>query len=224
MGTLIAKTSAFVESRRGYEFTKRLLDLAVCLVSFPFLLLIMALIAVIIRLDSPGPVLFRQTRAGRRGRSFQMFKFRTMPHVGRDERGREFMKAYVRGEIGGGDDPSTDRVFKPQVEVTRVGKFLRKTSLDELPQIFNVLRGEMSLVGPRPHALWEVEEYRDWHLERLAVLPGITGLAQVRGRSGIAFDRLVRFDIEYIRDQGLKLDLKILCLTPFSVLWARGAG
>jgi lipopolysaccharide/colanic/teichoic acid biosynthesis glycosyltransferase len=82
----------------------------------------------------------------------------------------------------------------------------------------------MSLVGPRPHALWEVEEYRDWHLERLAVLPGITGLAQVRGRSGIAFDRLVRFDIEYVRDQGLKLDLKILCLAPFSVLWARGAG
>ena len=224
MGTLVAKTPPLVETRRGYELTKRFLDITLCLLLFPFTLFIMALIALLIRLDSPGPVLFVQRRVGRQGRLFQMYKFRTMPHVGQDERGREFMKAYVRGEIGGDDDLSANRVFKPQIEVTRVGRYLRKTSLDELPQLFNVLRGEMSLVGPRPHAFWEVEEYRDWHLERLAVLPGITGLAQVRGRSGISFDRLVRYDIQYVREQSLKLDLKILCRTAISVLWARGAG
>lgn len=223
MGTAVAKTTPLVAPRRGYEFTKRLLDVTICVMILPFIVLIMALIALAIRLDSPGPILFRQARAGRRGQPFQMLKFRTMPDIVPDERGREFMKAYVRGEIGSDNRNSGQQVYKPQLAVTRVGRFLRKTSLDELPQIFNVLRGEMSLVGPRPHALWEVEEYLEWHRERLAALPGITGLAQVRGRSGITFDRLVRYDIEYVRQQTLKTDLKILCRTAISVLWARGA-
>ena len=223
MGTLVANTPPLVSTRRGYEFTKCLLDVTLCLMMLPFIVLIMALIALAIRLDSPGPILFRQARAGRGGRPFQMLKFRTMPDIVPDERGREFMKAYVRGEIGSEDGESTPQVYKPKLAVTHVGKFLRKTSLDELPQIINVLRGEMSLVGPRPHALWEVEEYLEWHRERLAVLPGITGLAQVRGRSGITFDRLVRYDIEYVRQKNLGFDLKILCRTAISVLWARGA-
>ncbi len=223
MGTVVAKTTPLPAARRGYEFTKRLLDVILCLMMLPFVALIMGVIAVAIRLDSPGPILFRQARAGRSGRPFRMLKFRTMPDIVPDERGREFMKAYVRGEIGSEDGEAAQQVYKPKLAVTRVGGFLRKTSLDELPQIFNVLRGEMSLVGPRPHALWEVEEYLEWHRERLAVLPGITGLAQVRGRSGITFDRLVRYDIEYVRQQTLKTDLKILCRTAVSVLWARGA-
>jgi lipopolysaccharide/colanic/teichoic acid biosynthesis glycosyltransferase len=108
-------------------------------------------------------------------------------------------------------------------EMTRVGRLLRRTSLDELPQIINVLKGEMSLVGPRPNVPWEVEEYKEWHKERLEALPGITGLAQVRGRSDITFDAIAKHDIEYIQQQSLLLDLKILWWTVLSVILADGA-
>jgi lipopolysaccharide/colanic/teichoic acid biosynthesis glycosyltransferase len=136
---------------------------------------------------------------------------------------RAFMKAFVNGQIQG-DQGKT--VFKPfeQNQVTRVGRLLRKTSLDELPQLINVFKGEMGLVGPRPNVPWEVEEYRAAHQERLEVLPGITGLAQVRGRSGITFDEIVQYDIEYIEKHCLTLDLKILWWTFASVLFGKGAG
>jgi lipopolysaccharide/colanic/teichoic acid biosynthesis glycosyltransferase len=108
-------------------------------------------------------------------------------------------------------------------QLTRVGRILRKTSLDELPQLFNVIKGDMSLVGPRPNVPWEVEEYRDWHRERLGVLPGITGLAQISGRSGITFDDIVRYDIDYIENQNFVMDLRILWLTVTSVMTGNGA-
>jgi len=195
----------------------------VCLALLPLALVISLVIAFAIRLESPGSPILVQERVGLRGRRFRLYKFRTMKDGYDDYGARQFMKAYIRGEVN--SCSSASAVFKPnhKAHVTRVGRYLRRTSLDELPQIMNVLKREMSLVGPRPHVPWEVEEYLPWHRQRLEVLPGITGLAQVRGRSGISFDRMVRFDVEYVRECGLLLDLKILWRTPLAVIRRRGA-
>jgi lipopolysaccharide/colanic/teichoic acid biosynthesis glycosyltransferase len=142
-----------------------------------------------------------------------------------NQKDRDFFQAYVGGNIDG-NQVNQDKLFKPvkMEHITRTGRILRKTSLDELPQIINILKGEMSLVGPRPNLPWEVEKYKDWHCERLNALPGITGLAQVRGRSSLPFEQIVQYDIEYIRKQSLKLDLQILWQTVVMVLTSRGAG
>jgi len=136
---------------------------------------------------------------------------------------RTFMKAYIRAELNKRDDGK--KIFKPfaDQDLFLAGRILRKTSLDELPQIFNVLKGDMSIVGPRPNVICEVEAYHPWHHERLEVLPGITGLAQVRGRSSIDFASLVRYDIEYIEKQSLSLDLKILWWTLLTAVTGKGA-
>ena len=226
MGTLVAnETRTIVQTRRGYDLAKWLMDLTISLCLLPFLLPVMAIIAVAILLDSSGPALFIQDRVGRGGRRFRIYKFRTLKIRTPEEAGLAFMKAYIRGEIGSDDSETMRVVYKPDLrgKATRVGRFLRKTSLDELPQIFNILKGEMSLVGPRPHGLWEVEEYEAWHFERLSVLPGITGLAQIRGRSSISFDRMVKCDIKYVKERSLLLDLKIFCKTVLWVLSGRGA-
>ncbi len=209
--------------RREYQIAKRVMDLALCLLAMPLVLPLLAICALAIRIDSPGPVLFVQERIGKGGRRFRMYKFRTMQHNLDDGSHRDFMKAFVNGRIGG--DENGGAIYKPfqASQVTRVGRILRKTSLDELPQLINVLRGEMSLVGPRPNVRWEFEEYKGWHNERLEVLPGITGLAQVRGRSGINFDSIVKYDIEYIERQSLALDFKILWWTLISVFLGTGA-
>jgi len=219
-----AQTPAYVQ-RKLYNITKRFLDLFLCLLSLPLVIVIIPIMALAIYVDSPGPVFFIQERVGMRGRRFRMYKFRTMKHNFDDRDGREFMKAYVNGQI---QDHMSDGsvVFKPihnRAQITRIGRILRMTSLDELPQIFNVMRGEMSVIGPRPNVPWEVEAYQEWHRERLAVRPGITGLAQVRGRSCISFDRIVRYDVEYIRARSVMLDLKILWLTVFAVFLGKGA-
>jgi len=204
-----------------YTAAKRVFDLVVCIIMAPFLVPLALLVAVLIRLDSAGPIFFVQERAGKGGRVFKMIKFRTMHHnIDRDSH-RKFMKAYVNGKVG----QETDKVFKPAHtnHITRMGRILRKTSLDEMPQLLNVVKGEMSLVGPRPNVLWEVEEYQGWHNERLEILPGITGLAQVRGRSGIQFDRIVEYDIEYVKKRSMKFDLQILWWTFASVIFGKGA-
>jgi lipopolysaccharide/colanic/teichoic acid biosynthesis glycosyltransferase len=210
---------------RRWEYTrvKRILDIMVCLLLLPFVLPLMGLVSLIVILDSPGPAMFVQDRVGRKGRRFRMYKFRTMTWNLDDSAHRAFMRAFVNGEIG--QVESERVVFKPfrESQVTRAGRILRKTSLDELPQILNVLKGEMSLVGPRPNVDWEVEAYKEWHRERLNALPGITGLAQVNGRSCISFDRIVEYDIEYIENQSLRMDLQILWLTVRSVILADGA-
>lgn len=207
----------------NYRIVKRMIDLFLCLLLAPFVALAAVFIAIAIRLDSPGPVFFIQERIGKGAKPFTMVKFRTLYHKVDKESHRDFMKAYVNGNIPHNEANTT--VFKPVADshITRVGRFLRRTSLDELPQIANVFRGQMSFVGPRPNVTWEVEEYRGWHQERLEVLPGITGLAQVRGRSGIVFDEIVEYDIEYIAKQGLLLDLKIMWWTVKSVLGGKGA-
>ncbi len=176
----------------------------------PFLLVAIGLIALIIRLDSPGSPFFIQERVGMNGRKFKIYKFRSMWKNHDQRRDQSFMKAYIDGKVAL-EDGRQGKVarFKPvrEEDLTRVGRFLRKTSLDELPQVFNVIRGEMSLIGPRPNVVWEVDAYHPWHYERLNVLPGITGLAQVMGRSDISFDQIARYDIRYARYQDLRMDL-----------------
>jgi lipopolysaccharide/colanic/teichoic acid biosynthesis glycosyltransferase len=233
--------------RRTYRAAKRAIDLGVCVMLLPLLLPVMALCALAIRLDSPGPVIFAQDRIGRGRRCFRIFKFRTMQHKLDDSTHRTFMSSFVRGCLDGQEsqeqqalrvfkrtplpvpapgDGDALAVFKPPhtAQITRVGRILRKTSLDELPQLFNVLKGEMSLVGPRPNVVWEVEAYSIWHDERLEVLPGITGLAQVQGRSGLRFNDIVEYDIEYIQNMSLLLDLKIMVRTLSMVFAGKGAG
>ncbi|MBN1582917.1 MAG: sugar transferase [Anaerolineae bacterium] len=211
-------------SKRGYQLLKRLIDLGITIMVLPMILPAMAFIALLIRFDSPGPALFKQKRVGKDGRIFNIYKFRTMTHNLDDSYHQAFMKAFVQGQIGEAEgDEKT--VFKPftDSQVTRVGRILRKTSLDELPQLINILKGDMSLIGPRPNVLWEVEAYKEWHKERLSVLPGITGLAQVNGRSAISFDKIVQYDVEYARHQSLWLDLQILWKTFTSVVAGEGA-
>ncbi len=211
---------------RPRALAKRFLDLSLSAFAMPLALPLMAVVALMILMDSGRPVLFVQERIGRGGRRFRMLKFRSLQKNHADKTDRQFMKEYIEGKINHNDGSSKPSIHKPfqASQITRVGSILRKTSLDELPQLFNVLRGEMSLVGPRPNVPWEVEAYRLWHTERLDVLPGITGLAQVRGRSGLAWDQMARQDIEYVRNISLSLDLKILWWTVASILSGRGAG
>jgi lipopolysaccharide/colanic/teichoic acid biosynthesis glycosyltransferase len=173
-----------------------------------------------VKLTSPGPVFFRQKRLGHLGKQFDFLKFRSM-HADNDP---EIHKQYIASLIQNKQNGSG--VFKIQNDprVTRIGRFLRKSSLDEIPQFLNVLRGEMSLVGPRPPIPYEMEKYRGWHKRRvLEVKPGITGLWQVRGRSRTTFDEMVRLDIRYINTQSGWLDFIIVLQTPRAVLSASGA-
>ncbi|MFQ5612936.1 MAG: sugar transferase [Anaerolineae bacterium] len=207
-----------------YQFLKRIADVAISLITLPLVLPLAFICALAIRLDSPGPIFFVQERVGKGGELFRIYKFRTMIQDHDSESERRFMKDFVQGKINASNH--TEESFKPaeRSKITRVGWVLRKLSLDELPQLINVLRGDMSLVGPRPNVAWEVDAYRGWHYERLEVLPGITGLAQVKGRSNIAFDQIVNYDVEYIEKQSFLMDLKILLWTVTSVLKSKGAG
>jgi len=199
--------------REDYRRWKRAFDLVVCLLLLPLVLPIMAICAVVVWIDDPGPVLFRQPRTGKGGRRFLMYKFRTMV-----TNAEEMKKQYAHlNELTWPDFKITH-----DPRITRVGRFLRKTSLDELPQIFNVLKGEMSLVGPRPTS-FAVTTYKLWHTERLEVLPGITGLWQISGRSDIDFDDRLVLDREYIESQSLWLDIKILMRTVAVIFSRRGA-
>ena len=171
--------------------------------------------ALMIKLDSPGPVFYRQWRTGYGGKRFRLFKFRTM------RRDADQLKDSLRG-LNHHDPGSPDFKIKNDPRVTRVGRFLRRLSLDEFPNLLNVLRGEMSLVGPRPTS-FDVDVYADWHLARLAVPSGITGLWQISGRADLDFDDRVKLDCRYIQQQSVWLDIKILVLTPFRVFSGRGA-
>ena len=201
-----------------------MIDLAVCVLLLPVLLIVIPVISLLIVLESKGPAIFIQERIGLGGKRFRIYKFRTMRCDRSNEEERNYMKGYITGHIG--SDDKTLPLHKPiqKKDITRVGYILRKSSLDELPQILNVLKGEMSLIGPRPNVNWEVEHYKNWHYERLNTLPGITGLAQVRGRSSISFDQIARFDIQYVRDQSLWMDIQIVWWTFQTVFSGKGAG
>jgi len=205
-----------------YPVLKRIMDLVLCLLALPIVLPVGVLCALAIWLESGRPIFFIQERVGRGGRHFRMFKFRTMWANVDDSEHRKFMSAFVQGQA---TCKNGVKVYKPfqADQITPLGRILRKTSLDELPQLINVLKGEMSIVGPRPNVPWEVAEYRLWHHERLEVLPGITGLAQVRGRSGLTFNTIVRHDVEYVHNASVLLDVKILYWTVRSIFLGEGA-
>jgi lipopolysaccharide/colanic/teichoic acid biosynthesis glycosyltransferase len=197
--------------RRG---GKRVLDILAALVALPFALPVVAVAALLIKLDSPGPVFHRAIRVGRGGRKFTFLKLRSMQEDAEELRGLLLHLNQAQG-------PAFKLHNDPRV--TRVGKILRKTSLDELPQLWHVLAGDMSLVGPRPPFPEEVEKYEPWMLKRLSVRPGLTCLWQIRGRSDLSFDEWMRLDIEYVDRCSFLLDAKILLLTVPAVLSARGA-
>lgn len=222
---------------RRYVVCKRCVDVFLSLVCLIITAPLLPLIALLIKLDSPGPAIFAQGRVGSTKRSggkrgeweidtFTFYKFRTMRHNAGQGPHRTTIRSLAHGKPGsGGRNSQGQAPFKlaDDPRLTRVGKVLRRTSLDELPQFFNVLKGEMSLVGPRPVPLYEVAEYKEWQRERLAAMPGITGLWQVKGRSRVSFDEMVRMDIEYTRNRSLCFDLKILLLTIPAVLSGEGA-
>lgn len=199
---------------RAYYVSKRFLDLLIVILSMPFWLPLIAVIALLIKITSPGaPAIFVQYRTGRSGRRFPMYKFRSMvPNA------EELKAKYAHlNELKWPDFKITN-----DPRITPLGKFLRKSSLDEIPQLFNVLRGEMSLVGPRPTS-FGADTYQLWHTERLDVLPGLTGLWQIVGRASMEFDDRLRLDIAYIERRSLWFDLNILFWTVFAVFQQRGA-
>jgi len=208
-----------------------ILAASLLLLLFPLMLLI----AILIKLDTPGPVIFVQQRVGARRRSrggrttwqiqnFPFYKFRSMVRDADQSIHQAYIKSWAEGHVEA-PDTATGAMFKLMNDprVTRVGRILRKTSMDELPQLVNVLKGEMSLVGPRPVPTYEVAQYQARHYERLAAPPGITGLWQVKGRCQVSFEQMVDMDIEYVYTQSLWLDIKILLLTIPAVLSARVA-
>jgi lipopolysaccharide/colanic/teichoic acid biosynthesis glycosyltransferase len=214
--------------RMKLEFgAKRMLDIVGSLTGLILALPLMLLIALAIRWTSKGPVLFRQVRVGQHGKQFTFLKFRSM-YVNNDPRiHEEYMKRFIVDASGADQTTASQHtIYKLTADprVTPVGRFLRRTSLDELPQFLNVLRGEMSLVGPRPPVTYEFDLYKPWHRQRLsAVKPGITGLWQVAGRSRVKFDEMVRLDIRYARTWSIWLDIKILLHTPGAVFSGNGA-
>ncbi len=215
------------EERKFSRFVKRSMDIAGSLAALILCSPLLVLISVAIKLTSKGPILFRQERVGRYGSRFTFLKFRSM-ECGSDARiHREYVKQYIAGEAEAARASQTQNaVYKIQSDprITRVGKFLRRSSLDELPQFINVLRGDMSLVGPRPPIPYELEGYQTWHRRRvLESKPGITGLWQVSGRSRVKFDDMVRMDLRYAKTWSLWLDVKILLQTPAAVLFGVGA-
>ena len=205
-----------------FDKTKHALDSMVALPTFVALLPFFAIVGAVIKLTSPGPVFYRATAIGKGGRTFSMLKFRSM----RSDTDAGIHKAYVtrliRGEIKADKEGQPLKIVDDP-RITAIGCFLRKFSLDELPQIINVLKGDMSLVGPRPCLPYEYEIYKDWHKKRTAVRPGITGLWQVTGRSEVAFEDMILLDLYYIYNRNLMLDLNIIYETVFVVLGKRGA-
>jgi lipopolysaccharide/colanic/teichoic acid biosynthesis glycosyltransferase len=216
------------ETRRRHSLmdaVKRALDIAGSLALLVLLAPVMLAIAALVKLTSPGPVLFRQPRVGQLAGPFTMLKFRSMFTQSDSAIHQKFVTDFIKssseqGHAGG------DQFFKivNDPRITPLGRILRKTSLDELPQLWNVLRGDMSLVGPRPPLRYELEQYRSWHWRRvLEAKPGITGLWQVTGRSRTTFDEMVRLDLRYVRTRSLWTDIRILLATPRAVVNGRGA-
>jgi lipopolysaccharide/colanic/teichoic acid biosynthesis glycosyltransferase len=206
--------------KRGIDTTA---SLGILILLSPFLLVI----GLLIKLTSKGPVIFRQERVGQFGRRFQFLKFRSMYEGNDPSIHREYVNSFIAAKVDGGkSNGARNPVYKltRDPRITPVGRFLRKTSLDELPQLWNVLKGEMSLVGPRPPIPYEVLSYDIWHRRRiLEAKPGITGLWQVSGRSRMTFNEMVRLDLEYARAWSLGLDMKILLRTPWAVISGNGA-
>ena len=224
--------------RQVYYVSKRIIDIVLAIFAVLLFLPLMVLVAVLIKLDSPGPIFFRQDRVSVRRRNynnktywqrvtFRCYKFRTMVCNADPSLHKSYIKALISNDcesmtaLQGGNTQIRKLTHDPRV--THLGRILRKSSIDEIPQFINVIKGEMSLVGPRPAIPYEVEMYKPWHYRRLETKPGITGLWQVTARSTADFDEIVKLDIQYIEQQSFWTDLKILMRTPLAVLFCKGA-
>jgi lipopolysaccharide/colanic/teichoic acid biosynthesis glycosyltransferase len=212
----------------GYKTVKRLLDMSIALIVLVVFSPLWLLIAVLVRLTSPGPALYRlQREVGLEGREFTMYKFRTMYHNSDDDIHRRVVSQIMRGQPvsyevkGDAQVPVYKLVNDPRV--TPFGRLLRRFGLDEIPQFINVLRGELSVVGPRPALYYEYEMYGEYHRKRLSVLPGITGLYQVTARSAVPFEQMVEIDMQYIAQRSIWLDIWIILKTPWVMLAGKGA-
>jgi lipopolysaccharide/colanic/teichoic acid biosynthesis glycosyltransferase len=204
----------------AWEVTKRLTDIGLAVVMLVLMLPALAIIALLITLDTPGPVLFRQMRYGRHRQPFVVLKFRTMEAHASPEPHQRYIAELARVDAQG--RPGLKKLTN-DLRVTRIGALLRRSSLDELPQLLNVLMGTMSIVGPRPAIGYELEHYLPEHYHRFAVKPGLTGLWQVSGRSELAFGEMLTLDTEYARTNGPLTDMKILVRTPLAILRGRTA-
>ncbi len=224
-----------------YDAVKRMIDVVGAVTLLLLLSPLLVAVALVVRLDSPGPVIFRQQRVGSRRvrtadgyrweiRAFDFYKFRTMTSGADQSLHRRYISAYIAGDDGalaeaaeGARGEGTYKLTRDP-RVTQSGRILRKYSLDELPQLWNVVKGDMSLVGPRPPIVYEVEMYEDRHLHRFGTPVGLTGLWQVKGRADVGFEEMVELDLEYIDGRSLLMDLRILVLTIPAVLSRKGAG
>ncbi|KIP20462.1 putative colanic biosynthesis UDP-glucose lipid carrier transferase [Anoxybacillus ayderensis] len=204
-----------VNDKKSYLIAKRTMDIIGAMIGLISLSWLFLIVAVLIKLEDPkGPVFFKQIRVGKDGKQFYMYKFRSMV-TDAEKRLKELLKY---NEVSGA-------MFKMKNDprVTKIGKFIRKTSIDELPQLWNVLKGDMSLVGPRPPLPREVEQYTEYDKQRLLVTPGCTGLWQVSGRSNVGFKEMVELDLQYIRNRSILLDVKIIFKTVFVLFGSKDA-
>jgi len=219
----IEKYHCYAEGR-PYLIIKRCMDIIIA--SFGLILFspLMLTIALGIHFFSPGPILYRQKRIGKNGQLFEMLKFRSMRLENAPDIHREYVQKLIRYNNRPEDLGINSLKLKSDPRITGLGKILRKYSVDELPQFINVILGDMSVVGPRPSLPYEYEVYKDWHKQRLTVLPGITGLWQVTCHNTVCFDDMVRLDISYIRHMNLWLDIKICLKTPFEMVFGKGRG
>jgi lipopolysaccharide/colanic/teichoic acid biosynthesis glycosyltransferase len=222
--TAVARPAALSRRARVEQGTRRTLDVVLSVVALVLIAPLWIVIAAAIVLESGRPVLFRQTRVGRGGQAFTIYKFRTMRPEADPERHRQYVSTLIEGGAHA-SSAGEDGLYKLAVDdrMTTSGRLLRRWSLDEFPQLLNVLRGQMSLVGPRPVIPYEVEIYPHWYMERFAVKPGMTGLWQVTGRNRRSYEEMVRDDIEYARGESLRLYLLILLKTPWVVVTRKGA-
>jgi lipopolysaccharide/colanic/teichoic acid biosynthesis glycosyltransferase len=206
------------EESRSYAFTRRFLDLVVALGVLPFALMGMGVIAIAVKFDSPGPVIFKQKRVGRYGKTFTFYKFRTMWLDARERYPEMYAYSYTPEEV-------QTMWFKELLDprVTRMGFWLRRLSVDELPNLFNVIKGDMTLVGPRPEIPEMIPHYTRGQMAKFAVTPGVTGLAQASGRGLLRFQDTIARDLEYVRHRSLLFDLKIIARTFIVVVLRRGA-
>jgi len=206
----------------GYRVAKRSLDLAASLLGLVLVAPILALVAIAVKLESRGPVLFRQERLGLGGRPFTVYKFRSMFSSAEQGRHRDHARELIRGDAS--PTQAGEKVWVPiaaDPRVTRLGAFLRRSHLDELPQLINIVRGEMSLVGPRPPIPYEVEVYEPWHLRRLSVIPGLTGLWQATAWGRISFDEGVALDLAYVDRRSFGFDLRLIGRTLWQIAIGR---
>ena len=209
----------------SYLRAKRILDVVFTLLISPLLIIVGIIVAISIKLDTKGPIIFRQQRHGQDRTEFEFLKFRSMYANNDQAIHREKFLEYMKGQVLN-DDATGTTAYKyiADPRITKVGRFIRKTSLDELPQFWNVLRGEMSLVGPRPPLPYELEQYSPYAMQRMLGKPGLTGIWQVYGRSRVTFQEMIEMDIKYLERPSIWQDLKLIFLTVPVMIFARGGG